>query len=113
MTPAAGAGDGLTADGGNPPMTDEDPWKGWYQKPSAAQPGADETQDMTINSRMPAPGGPGSDAPRREWPQQPPRSSAGGGSYRGGGNGGYGGDPSYGQTVGYGGGRGDSGNGGY
>ena len=89
-------------------MSDEDPWKGWYQKPGAAEPGSDETQDIAINSRMPPPGGgSGGDAPRREWPQQPPRNSAPGSSR----NGGYGGDQAYGQTVGYGGGNG--GDGGY
>ena len=89
-------------------MSDEDPFKGWYQKP-AATPGPDATQDMTVNSRMPPPGGSGGDAPRREWPQQPPRSSAaapGRGS-------GYGGDPGYGQTVGYGANQGYGGNDGY
>ncbi len=78
-------------------MTDEDPWKRWYQQ---NQPPADPTQDMTISSRMPPPGGDsggGAPPPRGGWPQQPPRSGSGapqGGGYRG--------DPSYGQTVGYG-----------
>jgi LCP family protein required for cell wall assembly len=59
-------------------MSDEDPWKGWYQEQPPAAPGADATQDMTISSRMPPPGNAsGEDAPRRAWPQQPPPSSAG------------------------------------
>jgi LCP family protein required for cell wall assembly len=90
-------------------MSDEDPWKGWYQKPSEAKPGADATQDLTINSRMPPPGGGSGGDPRREWPQQPPRNSAPGAPR----NGGYGNDPAYGQTVGYGGGNGGYGPSGY
>jgi LCP family protein required for cell wall assembly len=90
-------------------MSDEDPWKGWYQKPSEAKPGADATQDLTINSRMPPPGGGSGGDPRREWPQQPPRNSAPGAPR----NGGYGNDPAYGQTVGYGGGNGGYGPNGY
>ena len=46
-------------------MTDEDPFKGWYQpeQPSVGDP-ADATRDMTIASPMPAPGGgPGGGAP--------------------------------------------------
>jgi len=78
-------------------MSDEDPWKGWYQQNQP--PPADATQDMTISSRMPPPDGDaGSGAPPRGgWPQQPPRSGSGapqGGGYRG--------DQAYGQTVGYG-----------
>jgi LCP family protein required for cell wall assembly len=68
-------------------MSDEDPWKNWYQ-PSAGQPGSDMTQDMPMSSRMPPPGGDaGGNPPRGSWPQQPPPSSSGGGY----GNQGYGG----------------------
>jgi LCP family protein required for cell wall assembly len=44
-------------------MTNEDPFKGWYQQqqPSGGDP-ADETRDMTIASPMPAPGGGGAGA---------------------------------------------------
>ena len=74
-------------------MSDEDPWKGWYQQDQP--PRADATQDMTISSRMPPPGGgPSDDAPRRAWPQQPPPSSSrspyGGSGQGGSGNGGSG-----------------------
>ena len=66
-------------------MSDEDPWKNWYQEQQP--PAADATQDISISSRMPPPGGDsGPDAPRRAWPQQPPPSSSGPGR---GGNGGY------------------------
>ena len=94
-------------------MSDEDPWKGWYQK----EPPADATQDMSISSRMPPPGGDGENAPRGGWPQQPPPSSSGpAGDYRGNGsrgNAGSAGDPAYGQTVGYATNRGPGGNAGY
>jgi LCP family protein required for cell wall assembly len=93
---------------------DEDPFKYWYEK-KEQPPAADATQDMTISSRMPPPGGDASgDGPRREWPQQPPRSAGGpGGTPRGrAGNGGNGGNPAYGETVGYGG-QGYGGNQGY
>jgi LCP family protein required for cell wall assembly len=89
------------------PVSDEDPWKGWYQQASG-KPGSDATQDMSIQSPMPAPGGsPRSGDPNAAWPQQPPRSSSpgqyggpGGGygndsGYGGGGNGGYGGPAGY------------------
>jgi LCP family protein required for cell wall assembly len=88
-------------------MTNEDPFKGWYQpqQPSAGNQ-ADETRDMTIASPMPAPGGgagsggpgvagpgvnspgyggqgyggqAGGGAPQGAWPAQPPASSAPGG----------------------------------
>ena len=95
-------------------MSDEDPWKGWYQQ---KPPAADATQDMTISSRMPPPGGGGENAPRGGWPQQPPPSSSGpAGDYRasgGRGNAGSFGDPGYGQTVGYGTNRGAGGNAGH
>ena len=55
-------------------MSDDDPWKGWYQADGA--PGADATQDVPFSSRMPTPGNsPGAGAGRRSWPQQPPASS--------------------------------------
>jgi LCP family protein required for cell wall assembly len=74
-------------------MSDEDPWKGWYQE---QPPAADATQDMTISSRMPPPGGASDeDARRRAWPQQPPPSAAG--SPYGGPGSGYGGNGGYGQ----------------
>jgi LCP family protein required for cell wall assembly len=66
-------------------MSDEDPWKGYYQRePSAGDPGSDATRDMTIRSPMPAPGSPsggagGAGAPRHSWPQQPPAVSSPGG----------------------------------
>jgi LCP family protein required for cell wall assembly len=83
-------------------MSDEDPWKGWYQAPNG-KPVADATQDMTIQSPMPAPGGsPRSGDPNAAWPQQPPPRSSGPGQY-GGSGGGYGNDPGY----------GNGGNGGY
>jgi LCP family protein required for cell wall assembly len=78
-------------------MTDEDPWKNWYQE---NQPPADATQDMTsMSSRMPPPGADSGNGapPRGGWPQQPPRAGSGAPQ------GGYRGDPAYGQTVGYGG----------
>jgi len=80
-------------------MSDEDPWKGWYQaeQPSAGAPGSDPTHDMTISSRMPASPGSGSSGGRGAWPEQPPPSSAQGGY----GNG-YAGDPGYGGGPGYG-----------
>jgi LCP family protein required for cell wall assembly len=73
-------------------MSDEDPWKGWYQpeQPPAGAPGSDLTRDMTISSRMPPPAGnaPGAGG-RGAWPEQPPASSPGsaGGGYSG--RGGY------------------------
>ncbi len=94
-------------------MTDEDPWKGWYQpqQPSAGQ-SDDGTQDMTIRSPMPAPGGvgnggqnPGSGQPgggqHNAWPAQPPRSSSDG--QPGGGRGAPYGSPAYGGPGSYGG----------
>jgi LCP family protein required for cell wall assembly len=60
-------------------MSDEDPWKNWYQS-STGTPGADATQDISMSSRMPPPGGDaGGNPPRGSWPQQPPPSSSGGG----------------------------------
>ena len=65
-------------------MSDEDPWKGWYQpeQPPAGAPGSDATHDMTISSRMPpSPGnGPGAGGGRGAWPEQPPPVSSPGGS---------------------------------
>jgi LCP family protein required for cell wall assembly len=89
-------------------MSDEDPWKNWYQaeRPPAGEAGSDMTHDMTVSSRMPPPGsGQGGGA----WPQQPPRVSAPGspgapGSQYGGAPSPYGGAGSrYGGAAGYGG----------
>ncbi|HEX9042475.1 MAG TPA: LCP family protein [Trebonia sp.] len=96
-------------------MSDEDPWKNWYQaeQPSAGDAGSDATRDMTSFSQLPPPGsGQGGDAGRGSWPQQPPASSSGGASYGGSGYGGsgYGGsgyagsgysDSGYGGAAGY------------
>jgi LCP family protein required for cell wall assembly len=96
-------------------MSDEDPWKGWYQpeQPPAGAPGSDPTRDMTIQSRMPPPPGGGGGRGRGTWPEQPPPVSpggpgspyGGGGGYQGGGSGysggsGYGGDSGYGAPYG-------------
>jgi LCP family protein required for cell wall assembly len=95
-------------------MSDEDPWKGWYQpeQPPAGGPGSDPTRDMTIQSRMPPSSG-GGGRGRGTWPEQPPPVSPGGpgspyrggGGYQGGGSGysggsGYGGDSGYGAPYG-------------
>jgi LCP family protein required for cell wall assembly len=54
-------------------MSDEDPWKRYYQeRPSAGEAGFDQTRDVPVSSRMPPPG---EDAPRSSWPAQPPRAS--------------------------------------
>jgi LCP family protein required for cell wall assembly len=90
-------------------MSDEDPWKGWYQEqPPAGAPGSDATHDMTISSRMPASPGSGSGAGggRGAWPDQPPPVTAPGGSGSPYGGGGYGGGPGYAGDPGYGGGPG-------
>jgi LCP family protein required for cell wall assembly len=92
-------------------MSDEDPWKGWYQpeQPPAGGPGSEPTRDMTIQSRMPPPPGnaPGASGGRGAWPEQPPVSSgggySGGGGYQGGrgySGGGYQGGPGYGAPYG-------------
>jgi LCP family protein required for cell wall assembly len=72
-------------------MSNEDPWKGWYQaeQPPAGAPGSDPTHDMTVSSRMPPPGSPpGPSGGRGAWPDQPPPVSPPGapGSPYGGGN---------------------------
>ncbi len=82
-------------------MSDEDPWKNWYQeRPSGGDAGSDATRDMTSFSQLPPPAsGQGGDAGRGAWPEQPPASSSGasgsrygnGGSAYGGGGSGYGG----------------------
>jgi LCP family protein required for cell wall assembly len=74
-------------------VSDEDPWKNWYQADAA--PGADATQDMTFSSPMPPPPPPG--AGRSSWPQQPPSSSRSPGY--GGGSPGYRGAPAYGGST--------------
>ena len=72
-------------------MSDEEPWKSWYQ--ADGTPGSDATQDVPFSSPMPStPPGPG--AGRSAWPEQPPAASGYGGGY-GGGSPGYGGAPTY------------------
>ena len=72
-------------------MSDEDPWKNWYQaeRPPGGEAGSDATRDMTVSSRMPPPpgSGQGGSAGGSPWPQQPPRVSSPGtpGSQPGGG----------------------------
>jgi LCP family protein required for cell wall assembly len=100
-------------------MSDEDPWKKWYQAegPAAGGAGSDATQDMTSFSQLPPPGGgqgggQGGGASRSPWPQQPPPVSSGapgsqygsrGPAYGGGSAGsGYAGQ-GYGGAAGYGG----------
>src|ERR1700743_2896503 len=87
-------------------MSDEDPWKAWYQpeQSSAGAPGSDQTHDMTISSRMPPSPGSGAGG-RGAWPEQPPPVSSGGGGYRNG--------PGYGNGQGYAGGPGAGGGPGY
>jgi LCP family protein required for cell wall assembly len=58
-------------------MSDEDPWKGWYQEKPSGEPGYDETRDVAASYRMPPPGDSGSGGPQGAWPQQPPPSSSG------------------------------------
>ena len=88
-------------------MSDEDPWKNWYQeRPSGGDAGSDATRDMTSFSQLPPPGsGQGGGAGNRAWPQQPPASSGASGSQYGGGGSGYGGsgyvDAGYGGAAGY------------
>jgi LCP family protein required for cell wall assembly len=77
-------------------MSDEDPWKNWYQaeQPPSGAPGYDATQDVSFSSRMPPSSGNGPGAGQGSWPAQPPPvSPAGGGGsaygnpgYRGNGN---------------------------
>jgi LCP family protein required for cell wall assembly len=67
-------------------VSDEDPWKNWYQADSG--PGSDATQDVSFSSRMPSGAGRGS------WPEQPPSSSGYGGASPGYGSG-YGNAPAY------------------
>jgi LCP family protein required for cell wall assembly len=55
-------------------MSDEDPWKRYYQdQPSASGAGSEPARDIPSSSRMPPPG---EDA-GRAWPAQPPRASSG------------------------------------
>lgn len=88
-------------------MSDEDPWKGWYQAEQPPAPGSDATHDMTISSRMPpSPGNArGAGGGQGAWPQQPPpvsSSGAPGSPYGGGGYGGagYGSGPGSGAPYG-------------
>jgi LCP family protein required for cell wall assembly len=63
-------------------MSDEDPWKRYYQeRPSADGSGSDPGRDEPASYRMPPPG---EDAPR-SWPAQPPPASSGA-PYRNGGS---------------------------
>jgi LCP family protein required for cell wall assembly len=88
-------------------MSDEDPWKNWYQaeQPPAGVPGSDPTQDISFSSRMPPSSGnrPRPGAGQNSWPTQPPPVSSGG---RGGpaygspGHRGGNGDPGYGPPYG-------------
>ncbi len=78
-------------------MSDEDPWKNWYQakQPPAGDAGSDATRDMTSFSQLPPPGNGQSGNAGRAWPQQPPPVSSGApGSQYGGGGPQYGG-PDY------------------
>lgn len=81
-------------------MSDEDPWKNWYQD---GTPGADATQDVSFSSRMPSPPS-NAGSGRRSWPEQPPSSSGpagyGGASGYGGAAPGYGDAPAYGAPYG-------------
>jgi LCP family protein required for cell wall assembly len=97
-------------------MSDEDPWKNWYQaeRSPAGDAGSDATRDMTSFSQLPPPGSGQGGAGRSAWPEQPPSSSSGapGSQYGGGGYGGNGsgyggpggsghGGSGYGGGVGY------------
>ena len=74
-------------------MSNEDPWKKWYQ--ADGTPGSDATQDVPFSSRMHSTP-PGAGAGRGSWPEQPPASSGyGGGSANYGGSQNYGGAPAY------------------
>ena len=66
-------------------VSDEDPWKGWYQ--ADGTPGPDATQDVSFSSRMPSGSG------RGNWPEQPPASSSYGSPGYGGASPGYGNAP--------------------
>jgi len=70
-------------------MSDEDPWKNWYQaeRPQGGDAGSDATRDMTSFSQLPPPGSgqggsggssAGGGAGRGAWPAQPPPVSSGG-----------------------------------
>ena len=81
-------------------MSDEDPWKNWYQD---STPGSDATQDVSFSSRMPTPPS-NAGSGRRSWPEQPPPSSGAAGyggasGYRGAAPG-YGDAPAYGAPYG-------------
>jgi LCP family protein required for cell wall assembly len=95
-------------------MSDEDPWKKWYQegRQPADEAGSDATRDMTSFSQLPPPSGSGQGggAGGGAWPQQPPPSSSPGprgSQYGGAGGPGYAGPgyaaPGYGGASGYGG----------
>ena len=98
-------------------MSDEDPWKNWYQaeRPAAGDAGSDATRDMTSFSQLPPGGGQGGGqggGAGRAWPQQPPPVTPGApGSQYGSGGPAYGGSgyrggsagPGYGGPAGYGG----------
>src|ERR1700744_2213976 len=82
-------------------MSDDDPWKGWYQADGA--PGADATKEVPFSSRMRTPGStPSAGGGRRSWPQQPPPTSQGdyGSGYGYAGSPGGPGDSGYGAPYG-------------
>jgi LCP family protein required for cell wall assembly len=78
-------------------MSDEDPWKNWYQeqRPSAGDAGSDATRDMTSFSQLPPSGSGQGGGAGRAWPQQPPASSGAPGSQYGRGGAAYGGGSGY------------------
>jgi LCP family protein required for cell wall assembly len=68
-------------------MSDEDPWKNWYQTPEPSADGGDSTRDMTVASPMPGvdtgdsrgrsgSGTPADSGAGRGWPSQPPPVSS-------------------------------------
>jgi len=88
-------------------MSEDDPWKKWYQgQQPAGDAGSDATRDMTSFSQLPPPGaggsGGGGGGGGRAWPQQPPASSSGAGGPQYGGGSGYGGSGSGSGNSGYG-----------
>src|SRR5579862_1367330 len=95
-------------------MSDDDPWKNWYQaqQPPAGDAGSDATRDMTSFSQLPPPDNGQGGGAGRAWPQQPPRVSSGAPEPQYGGGGsqydqpGYRGGQAYGGGSGYGGGVG-------
>jgi len=68
-------------------MTNEDPWKKYYQ--GNGSPESDATQDVSFSSRMPSTPPNAGSGHRSSWPEQPPPSSGAG----------YGGAPGYGGAA--------------